>query len=452
VTVRPILSTLDATVSEAKLHRHFGSKGTLFVFSGLPGNRSMRHHVSASLLILTVLAPAAVAGDWTQWRGPSHNNEAEPGQNVPAEWNESKNVVWRADVPGRGHASPTITGNLVVLSTADDARQTQGVVAFDRQTGKQLWITPISQGGFPTLHPKNTHASPTVATDGTQLFATFCHHEKVEAVALDLKGKIVWRKDVGGFRPKQYEYGYAASPTIYRDTLIVSADCDTVAWVKALKLADGKTAWEQQRPRMLNWSSPIVANIAGREQLLLSGLEKIASYDPATGKPLWETKCLTMATCGTCIWEGDLIFASGGYPDSQTVAVKADGSGIAWSNQVKCYEQSMLVHNGFLFAFSDSGVLYCWEAKTGKEMWKQRLRGPVSSSPLLVGDTIFATNESGTTWAFRASGKQYEPLAQNQLGDSGFASMAAVDGQLFIRTAKGDGVARKESLYCIGKK
>ena len=412
----------------------------------------MIQRVSVCLLTLSVLSVSAVAGDWTQWRGPGHMNIAEQGNTVPTDWSESKNVIWRTDVPGRGHASPTITGNMVVLSTAHDASQTQGLVAFDRKTGKQLWITPVSQGGFPTIHPKNTHASPTVATDGKHLYATFFHHLKIEAVALDLNGKIVWRKDLGGFRPKAYEYGYAASPTIYKDMLIISGDCDTIAWLKALKLADGGVVWEQQRPQSLNWSSPIVANIAGRDQLLLSGSHMIASYAPATGKPLWETKCLTMATCGTCVWEGDLIFASGGYPDAETVAVKADGSGVVWKNQVKCYEQSMLVHDGFLYAFADNGVLFCFDAKSGEEMWKQRLTGPVSSSPLLVGDTIFATNEAGTTWAFKASGKAYEPIAQNQLGDSGFASMAAVDGHLFIRTAKGDGPGRKETLYCIGKK
>jgi len=410
----------------------------------------MFYRVTVCVLTLTAFSASAVAGDWTQWRGPGHLNVAEIGQTVPAEWSESTSVSGRADVPGRGHAAPTITGNVVVLSTAHDASQTQGVVAFDRTTGKQLWITPVSQGGFPKVHPKNTHASPTVATDGKYVYATFCHHQKIEAVALDLKGKIVWRKDVGGFRPREYEYGYAASPTIYKDTLIISADCDTTAWVKALKLTDGSVAWEQKRPLFLNWSSPIVATIAGRDQLLLSGSHMIVSYDPATGKSLWETKCLTMATCGTCLWEGDLIFASGGYPDSQTVAVKADGSGVVWSNGVKCYEQSMLVHNGYLFAFADNGVLFCWDARTGREMWKQRLSGPVSSSPLLVGDTIFATNEAGTTWAFKASGAKYEQVAQNQLGDSSFASMVAVDGQLFIRSAKGDGPGRKETLFCIG--
>jgi len=408
---------------------------------------------SFASFVCTVLVCCEVqAGDWTQWRGPNHNNVAEAGQGGPTEWTETKNIIWKVDVPGRGHASPVITGNTIVLCSADDQSQTQAVMAFDRIQGKRLWLTQISQGGFPETHRKNTHASPTAATDGKHIFATFCHHEKIEAVCLDLQGKIIWRKDAGGFRPNLYEYGYAASPTIYKDKLIISGDCDTIAWLKALKISDGSVAWEQQREKMLNWSSPIVASIAGRDQLLLSGTHKIASYDPESGNPLWSTPCLTMATCGTCTWDGDLIFASGGYPDSETVAVKADGSGVVWKNRVKCYEQSMVAHNGYLYAFADNGIAYCWNATTGKEMWKERLSGPVSTSPLLVGDTIFATNEAGTTWAFKANPNKYEQLAENQLGDSAFASIAAVDGQLFIRAAAGDGAGRKETLYCIGSK
>jgi hypothetical protein len=112
----------------------------------------------------------------------------------------------------------------------------------------------------------------------------------------------------------------------------------------------------------------------------------------------------------------------------------------------------MVVHKGYLYAFSDTGIVYCWDAKTGREMWKHRLQGPVSSSPLIVGNTIFATNEAGTTWAFEANPQKYVEVAKNQLGTSGFASLAAVDGMLFIRTSSGDGSERKESLYCIGKK
>ncbi len=403
------------------------------------------------IVAITFMSSVLSAGDWTQWRGPNGSNAVD-AQPVPTEWSSSKNIVWKADVPGRGHSTPIVTGNVIVLLTADNAAQTQGVVAFDRATGKQLWMTPISQGGFAPIHAKNTFASSTPATDGKFIYACFCHHEKIELVALDLEGKIIWRRDAGAFRPKVYEYGYASSPTIYKGTVIVSADCDTIAWLKAFRLSDGEVAWEQERPLMLNWGSPIVANIGGRDQLFLSGTNMIASYDPANGQPLWNTPCLTMATCGTCIWEDGVVFASGGYPGKETVAVKADGSGVLWKNGVKSYEQSMLVHKGYVYAFSDEGIAYCWDAKTGKEMWKQRLRGPVSASPLLVGDLIYATNEDGTTWVFKASPEKYELVSRNQLEDAGFASLIALDGQLFIRTAKVTDNAYSETLYCVGSK
>jgi len=397
--------------------------------------------------------PCSYATDWLQWRGPSGKNIAAEGESVPTRWSETENVVWKVDVPGRGHSSPIVLGNLIVLTSADEAGQRQGVFAFDRETGKQLWGTVVSQGGFLKAHQKNTQASATACSDGKQIYATFCHHNKVEAVALDLQGKIVWRQDLGGFLPKQYEYGYAASPTLYNGTLIVSADCDTVAWLKAVDVSDGKVVWQQKRPQMLNWSSPIVANVGGREQLLLSGLERMTSYDPKTGKPLWSTPCLTMATCGTVIWDDDMVYASGGYPDKETVAVKADGSGtVIWRNNVKCYEQSMLISDGYIYAVDDGGVAFCWEAKTGREMWKERLRGPVSASPVLVGDTIYASNELGMTFVFRANPDKFEAIARNQLGTESFATPTVVAGRAYVRVASGQGGSRQETLYAIGAK
>lgn len=396
---------------------------------------------------------SSYATDWWQWRGTSGKNIAAKGESVPTRWSEAENVVWKVDVPGRGHSSPIVFGDLVVLTSADEAGQRQGVFGFSRDTGKQLWGTVVSQGGFSKAHQKNTHASATACSDGKQIYATFCHHDKVEAVALDLKGNIVWQKDLGGFRPKAFEYGYAASPTLHNGMLIVCADCDTVAWLKAVDVSSGKTVWEQKRRQMLNWSSPIIANVAGREQLLLSGLEQISSYDPATGRPLWSTPCLTVATCGTVIWDDDTVYASGGYPKKETVAVKADGSGkVVWRNKVKCYEQSMLINDGFIYAVDDGGIAFCWEAKTGREMWKERLKGPVSASPVLVGDTIYASNERGMTFVFRANPKRFEEIARNRLGTESFATPTVVDGRLYLRVASGQGGSREETLYAIGQK
>lgn len=409
---------------------------------------------SLIVIALSVISASQLAAaDWLQWRGPNRNNVAASGQTIPTQWSATQNVIWKSPVPGRGHSSPIVTGNLIVLTSADERGQQQGVFAFNRQTGKQEWGTVISRGGFPRIHNKNTHASSTPCSDGEQVYATFNHHDKVEAVALNRQGKVVWRQDVGGFSPKQYKYGYAAAPTLYEGRLIISADSDTIAWVKALDTKNGKVVWQQDRPRKLNWSSPIVGNVAGKDQLLISGCEMIASYDPSTGRPLWSQPCLTMATCGTVVWDEDTVYASGGYPKRQTVAVKADGSGsIPWSNGTKCYEQSMLYHDGHLYAVDDNGIAFCWHARSGREKWKARLQGPVSASPVLVGDHILASNEQGTTFVFKASPDSYQPVAQNQLEEESFATPTVVDSVIYLRVASGSGGNRKETLYAIGSR
>ena len=146
------------------------------------------------------------------------------------------------------------------------------------------------------------------------------------------------------------------------------------------------------------------------------------------------------------------MIASGGYPDSQTAAVAADGSGrVLWTNRVKCYEQSMLCHDGYVYALADNGIAYCWNARNGQERWKQRLQGPVSSSPLLVGDRIHATNEKGTTFVFRATPQKYEQIARNKLGTEAFASPAVADNVLYMRVTQGRGRQRQEMLFAISE-
>ena len=405
------------------------------------------------LLAVTAILSHLEADDWSQWRGPSGQSIAADGNTIPTKFSPTQNVLWNAQIAGAGHSSPTVVGDLVVVTAADSAQQQQAILGFNRATGKPAFTTIVNEGGFPQIHGKNTHASPTVCSNGKLFCATFHHHDKIEAVAVDQAGKIVWRKNLGAFRPKQFRYGYAASPTLYNDQLIICADSDTGAWLTALDVNTGRVIWKTDRARSLNWASPIVANVAGRDQLLVSGGERIASYDPKNGKQLWQTRCLTMATCGTVTWDDDTVYASGGYPKKETVAVKADGSGtVVWRNRVKCYEQSMLVHDGYLYGFDDNGIIYCWHAKTGKEMWKQRLRGPVSASLCLVDGNIFACNEKGNVWVFRASAKGYQQVAQNQMGTSLFATPTIVDNVMYLRSASGEGRNRQEAIFAIGTK
>ena len=396
-----------------------------------------------------LLKPAP--GDWPWWRGPNYQGTAEAGQQPAVEWSDQKNVAWRTSVPGRGYSSPTVVGNRIFLTTADEKARVQSVLCFDRKKGKQLWRRDVNRGGLPLrINRKNTHASPTIACDGSRLFAVFYCRGGIQVAALDLNGKLVWEREAGRFDPQEFKHGYGASPLLYGEVVIIAGDYDGDAFLTALDRKTGKTAWRTKRPSMCNYSSPIVGRVAGRDQLLISGSELVASYNPQNGKLLWKTPATTQATVGTVVWDGDLVFAAGGYPRPGIACIRADGSGeVVWKNTQRIYEQSMLVLDGHLFTINDAGIAYCWKADTGVEMWAERLRGPVSSSPILAGDNIYISNEHGTTWVFQATPERFTLIAKNQLGSEAFASPAICGNQIFIRVADRVDERHQESLYCI---
>ena len=407
---------------------------------------------AASVLLLWMTAaPPSVAADWATWRGPSLNGTAAAGQTPSVNWSESENVIWKTPVPGRGHSSPTIVGERIFLTSADERSQTQSVVAFDRKTGKQLWTTSISQGGFPEIHRKNTHATPSVASDGERLYVSFHHHRGIQVSALTLDGKTLWQRTVGNYDPQQYKYGYAPSPMLYKSYVLIAADYEGGGWLAALDGKSGASKWQVPRSRQLSFSSPVVANVGGRDQLLISGTEQVASYDPNSGRQLWATPATTMATCGTMVWDGDLVFASGGYPKAETVCINAKNGQLVWRNDQQCYEQSMLAVDGHVYAVTDRGIAYCWRASDGTERWTSRLEGgAVSASPILANGNIYSANERGTMSVFKAQPSRFELVARNQLGDEAFATPSICDSRIYMRVASSTGDGRQETLYCLG--
>lgn len=394
----------------------------------------------------------ANSGDWPWWRGPNFNGIAESGPRPPVAWRTDHNVVWQVPVPGRGHSSPTICGDQIFLTTADDAAEVQSILSFDRNTGKRRWKHDANRGGFPSrIHRKNTHASPSVACDGSAVYAVFLNHDGIQVVAVDLEGREIWNRVAGKYTPNEYKYGYGASPVLYGSLVIVLGDFDGDAFLVGLDRETGDDVWRVARPSSVNYSSPIVANVAGRDQLLLCGNDVITSFNPLTGESLWSAEATTMATAGTMVWTDDLVFASGGYPHPETVCVRADGSGeVLWRNDHNCYEQSMLAAGGYVYAVNNSGIAICWNAETGEEQWRQRLGGPFSSSPVLCGDDIYVTNEKGTSWVYRATPEKFDLVMENQLGDEVFATPTICGGKIFLRVAESTGGERKELLYCIG--
>lgn len=405
--------------------------------------------VSESGVSITETSASLAATDWPGWRGRSGDGLA-GDQSAPESWGESENIKWRVAVPGRGHSSPIVVGDLVVLGTTLKEAGEQSAAAYDRQTGAEKWTTVIHSGGLPpdsVIHSKATRFNNTFASDGERLYVSTFNSNKVFVTALDLAGEQLWQKEIGAFASK---FGYAASPVLYKSLVIVAADNFGGGYIAALDSKTGDLAWRTARSNDNTLSSPLIANFGGSDQLLISGGGKFASYDPATGEPNWSVDFVPSTTCGTPVVFEDLAFASGGYPNNETICVDAGGNRI-WSNNTRLYEPSLLVDNGLLYAFTDKGVGYCWEARTGDEKWKKRMGGGFSSSPILVGGKIYVANLDGECFVLQAGG-EYKEIANNPVGDNCYASPAFSDGELFFRIGVGEGAARKEELICIGEK
>ena len=391
------------------------------------------------------------ATDWPWWRGPHRNGIALGDQNPPLHWTDRQNVLWKAPIPGRGHGSPTVVGDQVFLATADHEPETQSVLCYDRSTGKPIWKTDVHHGGIERKgNTKSSQASSTVACDGKRVFINFLNNGAVYTTALSRSGEQLWQTKIADYVVHQ---GYGSSPALYRSLVIVSADNKSGhGAVAALNRVTGKIVWRHRRPKTPNYSSPILLPVDGRDQLFLIGCNLVSSFDPLSGTRLWEVEGATTECVTSTVTDGKRIFTSGGYPRSHVSAMRADGSGkVVWENNTRVYVPSMLVRDEFLYAVSDAGIAVCWEAATGKQAWKGRLGGTFSASPVLVGEHIYATNESGRTFIFRASPESFELVAENHLGDEVFATPALCGNHIYMRVAENTDGRRQEMLYCLGR-
>lgn len=414
----------------------------------------MTRFVSCVLFLL--LTQSAWAQDWLQWRGPTGDNHAPAGSTAPVAWSETSNILWKTEVPGRGHSSPTIVGDRIYLTTCDDQAEVQSLLVFDRTNGKLLKKTTVHTGKITKeIHPNNSRATPTVASDGEKVFALFDNDHALWVTAFDFDGNQLWQKRVAGFDPQQYKFGLGPSPIVVGNSLIVTSEYDGPdSGIYAISTADGSQNWKAPRPEGISYSSPIAARLNGRVQLFMSGNKQIASYDPNTGKELWSVEGSAPVTCGTLVWDANTgtVFASGGFPNPFTLGVETRGNPqIVWDNNVKCYEQSMLFVEGYLYAVDDKGIVHCYRGSDGEEMWKKRTKGPVSASPVLIGNAIYYSNELGTTFVFAANPERYEELAKNQLGTDSFPTMTPCDGKLYHRYGSTADQQRQEYLVAIGE-
>ena len=391
--------------------------------------------------------------DWPQWRGPLGTGIAAPDQKPPLKWSASENVVWKTPVPGRGHGSPIVVGDRVLLQTAETEPEQQSVVCFDRKTGNELWKKVVHVGGLVKKGNANSSmSSSTPCWDGERVLVNFLNKEAIYTSALDLSGNQLWQVKVADYTVHQ---GFASSPIVYNDLVLVTADSDIGGVIAALDRKSGKQIWSVPRPKEDNYTSPIVHHLNGKDQLLVSGCKLVSSFNPKSGKKLWEIEGSTIECVTSIVTDGERIFVSGGWPRQHVQAIFADGSGkTAWESKLQVYVPSMIVKDGYLYGLQDRvGIATCWKCDSGEEMWKERLPGgTLSSSLVLVGDNLYATNEAGTTYIYKASPEGYEPIAQSRLGDSVFASPAICGNRIYQRVGETTGGKRQEMLYCLGEK
>jgi outer membrane protein assembly factor BamB len=392
----------------------------------------------------TTATSSHVDEDWPCWRGPAGDNHSS-SLHPPVEWNESKNVLWKAAIPGLGHASPCIVGDRIFLASADEPTETQFLICLDRQSGQQLWRVDLHQGKLPPKHEKNSHASATPACDGRFVYLLLANADQLWASAVSMDGKLAWQKSIGGYR---HANGYGSSPALFGQLLIAANDNEIDPSLTALDRSDGHVVWQLKRPTSDNSATPIVATVAGRPQLLLNGANAVVSFDPATGDEIWRVIHGTEVAACTVAFDDLCVYASGNVPDKFMLGIRADGRGdvtntnVLWStHEANTYVPSPLVCGNLLFVVLDSGMAYCRDARSGEVLWKHRLGGNFFASPVAAGGYVYAVNDIGVTFIFRPS-NAFELVAQNEIGESCVATPVFSGDRLYLRTVS--------ALYCIG--
>ena len=421
--------------------------------------------------------------NWPSLRGPDASGVAD-GQHPPLTWDIKKetNVRWKTSIPGLGHSSPIIWGDRVFVTTAlsgdpdpkvrtgnygavdsvnDTSKHAWQVLCLDRATGKVLW-TRTAFAGVPKSkrHLKGSQANCTPATDGKRVVACFGPEG---LYCYDFQGKLLWKRDLSSIDSsfaieQQYEWGFGSSPIIHDGLVILQCDLSKDSFIAAYSLEDGSRVWSTPRDEIPSWSSPVVWRNGRRAELVTNASQYARGYDPATGKELWRLAKKSEIAIPMPVIGRDLVYiSSGNRPIQPIFAVRPGASGdislqpnedrnahIAWSKmRGGPYMTTPIAYGKYLYICSNAGILTCYEADTGTEVYKERLGGvSYTASPIAADGRLYFTSEQGGVRVVKA-GPEFELLAVNELGDVCMATPAISGGTLFVRS--------QHFLYALGR-
>lgn len=395
-----------------------------------------RNRMAVAALTLLLAASSALAENWPGFRGPRGDGSSLE-KDLPLRWSATENVAWKAEIPGRGHASPVIWGDRIFLVSALPEKQERLLLALDRRTGKMLWQRTVLTAPLEHIHNLNSYASSTPLTDGERVYVSFLDRDQMFIAAYDFHGNRLWEARPGPFASV---HGYSSSPVLYKNTIIVNGDHDGQGYLVALNRKTGSTVWKTPRPNNTrSYCTPIIREVKGVPHLMLAGSKCVASYNPDTGEQQWIMDGPTEQFVAAPVYDGKLLFITAGYPELHILAIRPDGSGkvgpenIAWRTRRGAgYVPSPILSGPYLLNVTDGGFLGCWQAETGELLWNERTAGHTSSSPVSSADRIYIQSDKGVTTLVRA-GKTFEKLAENDLGEEAYASPVISQGQIFLR-------------------
>ncbi len=436
--------------------------------------------LSPVLLLLAAIQSLSGADSWPQFRGPRGDGHA-PAASVPIKFSEQESVLWKTELPGKAWSSPIIVDNLIWLTTAIELKPTEEefermlaeqieeaevrksrnvakavelkLISVDLTTGSivsTIDLTTIEQPDV--IHSLNSYASPTPMIDGDQVI---CHFGAYGTFCVDRQtGEMIWQRRF----PIVHSVGPGSSPLVYDNLVILIHDgCDR-QYVTALDKQTGETVWEVDRPELegvdgqskKSFCTPIaVTDKLGREQFICMGAQWIIAYDPKTGKEIWKCKHGTgFSVVPRPVCDGSAVYFATGYAKPSLLAVGIDGQGDVSDTHVRWKvdkgipaKPSPILCEGLIYVIDDTGIASCIEASSGAILWRERIGGNYSASPILVGGHIYFGSQEGKVTVIQP-GREYKRVAENQIDDRIMASPAVADDSIVLRT--------ENALYRIG--
>ena len=444
--------------------------------------------IALTAFVFTVGSASSDPAHWPQWRGPFFNGVARTA--APVEFGDTKNIKWKIEVPGRGFSTPVIWDDRIFLTSAvstgkgaqpapppeqpqNPGAQNPGgrgqrrggpgggasaneeqkfvVMCLDKKTGKTIWErvakTATPHEGYHRQY--GSFASNAPLTDGRYLYVSFGSRG---IYGYDLNGKLIWEKDLGVQMRMRNQFGEGVAPALHGNLLIHPYDQENGSFVVALDKRNGKEVWRTSRDEISAWSTPLIADVKGKKQVVISATKKVRAYNPEDGKLIWECAGLGSNVIPHPAQHNDTVLVMSGHRDPKLMAVRLGREGdltgsdaILWSQtRGTSYTASPVLHDNKFYTLTDNGMLSCFNATTGEPYYhQQRMPQPdnFKASPVAAGGNLYLASESGVVTVIKM-GEKFEIVATNTLTDQMFvASPVVAEGELFLRS--------KTHLFCV---